>query len=270
MPLRSGKAHRRIIADDMGAHLRQRFTLGGIDLARHDRTARFIFRQDQFPKPAARTRAQKPDIIGNFEKTCGNSFQTARDFNHGVMGRQSFKFIGRGDEGQSSDLSHVLCHHLIPAWRGVQAGADRCTTLGKFINIAKRAFDAFDAFSELVGISRKFLRQGKWGGVLSMGAADFNDAVKLFDLFFQRRVQLFQSRQQHALRAHGCGNVHRSGEGIIGRLPHIAVIIGMHRIFAADVAAKNFNRTVGDHFIGIHIGLCARTGLPDHERKIIV
>ena len=64
-------------------------------------------------------------------------------------------------------------------------------------------------------ISGKFLRQGERRGVLGMGAADFNNAVKLFDFFIEAGIEFFQTGQQHALRAHGCGNVHGGGEGII-------------------------------------------------------
>ena len=65
-------------------------------------------------------------------------------------------------------------------------------------------------------------------------------------------------------------NMHGGRECVIGGLATIAMIIGMHRLFAAHCAAQYFNGAVGNHFIGIHIGLRARTGLPNHKREMVV
>ena len=48
------------------------------------------------------------------------------------------------------------------------------------------------------------------------------------------------------------------------------MIIGMHRIFRANHPAHYFNCAVGNHLIGVHIGLRAGAGLPDHQRKVII
>ena len=44
----------------------------------------------------------------------------------------------------------------------------------------------------------------------------------------------------------------------------------MDRLLGAHLAAENFNRAVGDHFIGIHVGLRAGPGLPDDKREMLV
>ena len=48
------------------------------------------------------------------------------------------------------------------------------------------------------------------------------------------------------------------------------MVIRMHRILAADAAAEELDGPVGDHLVGIHVGLRAGTGLPDHEREVVV
>ena len=77
-----------------------------------------------------------------------------------------------------------------------------------------------------------------------MGAADFDDVFEIIDLHQQCRMQLFQPRQQHIARGHGDGHMHRSGESIVRRLPHIYMIIRVNRLFAAHHAAQHFNGAV--------------------------
>ena len=42
----------------------------------------------------------------------------------------------------------------------------------------------------------------------------------------------------------------------------------MNRFFASHRTAGNFNCTVADDLVGIHVGLGARTGLPNHKREM--
>jgi len=44
----------------------------------------------------------------------------------------------------------------------------------------------------------------------------------------------------------------------------------MNRGFGAELAAKHFVGTIGDHLVEVHVGLRAGAGLPDHKRKMIV
>src|SRR5665213_1821684 len=44
----------------------------------------------------------------------------------------------------------------------------------------------------------------------------------------------------------------------------------MNRLLGAELAAQQFVGAVGDHLIQIHVGLGAGSGLPHHQRKLIV
>ena len=48
------------------------------------------------------------------------------------------------------------------------------------------------------------------------------------------------------------------------------MVVGMNRLFGAELAAKQLVGAVGDHLIEVHVGLGAGAGLPDHQRKMIV
>jgi hypothetical protein len=44
----------------------------------------------------------------------------------------------------------------------------------------------------------------------------------------------------------------------------------MNGFFAADHTAEQLDRLVRQHLVDVHVGLRARTGLPDIERKMLV
>ena len=43
----------------------------------------------------------------------------------------------------------------------------------------------------------------------------------------------------------------------------------MDRFALAHRFAKDLAGPVGDHFIGVHVGLGTRSGLPDNQREVI-
>ena len=59
--------------------------------------------------------------------------------------------------------------------------------------------------------------------------------------------------------------MHRRGERIVGGLAHVDIVVGVRQLRAGQLVG-----TVGDHLIGVHVGLRARTGLPDDEREMPV
>ena len=65
-------------------------------------------------------------------------------------------------------------------------------------------------------------------------------------------------------RAH----VHGRGEGIVGRLPLVDVIVLMHQTLHAALAAQQLRRAIGQHLVHVHIGLRAGAGLPHHQREV--
>ena len=50
----------------------------------------------------------------------------------------------------------------------------------------------------------------------------------------------------------------------------IHIIIGMDRLLRADYAAGKLNRPIGDHLIGVHVGLRPRTCLEHNQWKLFI
>src|SRR5712691_7280705 len=68
----------------------------------------------------------------------------------------------------------------------------------------------------------------------------------------------------------GGGDVHGRGEGVVGGLRHVDVVVGMNGLLAAHHAAGDLDGAVANHLVDVHVGLRAAAGLPDAQREIAV
>ena len=50
----------------------------------------------------------------------------------------------------------------------------------------------------------------------------------------------------------------------------VHVVVGMNRLLRTNDAAGELDRAIGDHLVGIHVGLCPRSGLKDNQWKLAV
>ncbi|MNT14458.1 hypothetical protein D3C72_1494660 [compost metagenome] len=90
-----------------------------------------------------------------------------------------------------------------------------------------------------------------------MGAADLDDLFELLDLGFQRLVQVLEGRQQVVNDLFHAGDVHRRRVGVVRRLAHIDVVVGVNRLLGAHFAAEHFDCAVRNHLVGVHVRLRA-------------
>ncbi len=150
----------------------------------------------------------------------------------GVVGGQGLELVRGGGEGQAGDGGDLVGHLLGEADRGVQAGADRGAALGQLHQGRQVSLDAGDAVLDLLGVAAEFLAQRQRGGVLGVGAADLDDAWP--------RRRTWPSGLRRCLRAgsrsgticFGAGDVHRRRIGVVRRLAHVDVVVGVDRALA--------------------------------------
>ena len=138
------------------------------------------------------------------------------------------------------------------------------------IKFALRQREPRERGFHLRGVAGKFLAQGDRRRIHRMGAADLDDPGEFLGLLVERRVQVRERRHEMPLDLHRRGDVHGGRDRIVRRLAHVDVIVRMHRRFRAELAAKRDIGGVGDHFIDVHVGLRARAGLPNQQRKMPV
>ena len=99
--LAGGQLHSGVVAHHLHGHHGQALGLGGIHLARHDRAARFVFRNHQLAQAAAGATGQPADVVGDFHQAAGQHREGAVGCGQGFMAGQGLKFVGRACEGQT-------------------------------------------------------------------------------------------------------------------------------------------------------------------------
>ena len=270
MALAAGHGDGGVVAHHLGAHHGQRLGLGRVDLARHDRRAGLVFRQLQLADAAARAGAQQPDVVGDLEQAGGDHVQRAGGLDHCVVGGQRLELVVGGHERQVGDGGDLGGHLLGEARFGVDAGAHGGAALGELVECRQHVPHPPERVLHLRAIAGKRLAQGQRRGVLQVGAPDLDDGAEGLRLFLQRLQQMFQGGDQPMDHLLGHRDVHGGGEGVVGRLRPVAVVVGVHRVLRAQRAAQNLDRPVGDHLVGVHVGLGARAGLPHHQGEVVV
>ena len=153
LPLARGERQRRLIAVDLHADLRQRFGLGGIDLARHDRTARLVGGQGQLAKTRTRAGAQQADVVGDLVEAHRHRLDRAVQEQQRVLPRKRGEFVGRGFERKLGQLRDLLCDPFRKALRRVEAGAHSRTALGETMDARQSQLDPRDSVFDQRGIA---------------------------------------------------------------------------------------------------------------------
>ena len=104
---------------------------------------------------------------------------------------------------------------------------------------------------------------------MGVSPSDLDNMCKFPRFFIELSVEGPKSREEHSVSFQHCCHMHDGGEGVIAGLAAIDVVVGMHAL-AADLPAQQLDRPIGDHLIRVHVGLRTRTGLPDHQREVVV
>ena len=102
--------------------------------------------------------------------------------------------------------------------------------------------------------------------VLQLGAADL-EHIGEFDRLGLECIGKFLQRPNEGNGREDHGEAQRCRIGIVGRLGHIDVVDRVQQMILAAPVAQEFQREIGDDFIGIHICRSAGAALHgiDHE-----
>ena len=103
-----------------------------------------------------------------------------------------------------------------------------------------------------------------------MGTADFHHVPEPFHLGLEGVAQPADRGEQHVFELLDRGDVHGGRKRVVGTLAAVHVVVGMDRRLGTHPAAGEFDRTVGDDFVGVHVRLRAGAGLEHHQRKMVV
>ena len=152
----------------------------------------------------------------------------------------------------------------------VEAGAHGGAAERQLVQVLDRKGEAAQVRVKLGHPAAGFLSEGERHGVHEVGPADLDDARPGLGLGRQRVTQGGHGRNDLVNDGFCSGDVHRGGEGVVGRLRPVDVVVGVHGRLAAEHAAGHLDGTVGDDLVGVHVGLRARAGLPHAQREMVV
>ena len=153
---------------------------------------------------------------------------------------------------------------------GVQPGPDRRAADRQLAHARPRPYEPVERLVELRDPAGDHLAQGQGRRVLEVRPAHHDHMGKRLRLGVQRVPQGADRGEQQALQLFDGGNVHHGGEGVVGRLAVVDVVVGVDRLLRPDHPAGELDGAVGDDLVGVHVGLRARPGLEHDQRELTV
>src|SRR5690606_1709907 len=127
-----------------------------------------------------------------------------------------------------------------------------------------------DAHVQLGDKGRQLLAEGHRGGVHQVGTTDLDQLRVATSLRLEAVAQFADGGQQLLVYLNHRRYMHGAGEGIVGTLWTVDVVIGLYRRLAPQGLAGQFVGTVGQYLVDVHVALGAAAGLPYREGKVFV
>lgn len=260
-----------LVTHNLSADHGEGLALGGVDLAGHDGRTGLVLREVELAETATGAAAEVADVLSNLAERGSEGVEAAVGLDDGVVGSERLELVGGSLELGAGHLGNLLGDGLGEALEGVDAGADGGAALGEEAEVGEGRLDALDAEVELGNIAAELLSEGQGSGILKMGAANLDDllGLELLNLGLERIAKALERREEGVLKLEHSSNVHDGGEGVVGRSRAVDVVVGVHRLLGAHLAAQNLDGSVADDLVGVHVGLSAGAGLPDDEGEVV-
>ncbi len=153
--LAAGERDGMVVAEHLHRDHRQRLALGRIDLARHDRRARLVFRQDQFADAGARTAGIPADVVGDLHQRASQGAQRAARRHHRIVRRADREEIGGLTERTSGFGRDQFAGQRAEPGGRIEAGADRRAAERQLVKPVERRPDRRGGLIELRDPARR-------------------------------------------------------------------------------------------------------------------
>ncbi len=229
--------------------------------------------QDQLAEAAARARAEPADVVGDLHQRGGDGLQRAvRRRPRASWAASASNLLGAVTKGRPVSSAILAAAAFGELGVGVEAGADRGAAEGELVEVGQRALDPLDAVGRAGGRSRELLAERQRRRVHQVRAADLDDVGEAPRPWSSSAVA-----QRGGARAAGGATVRSAaamciavGKVSLDDWPRLTSSLGWIGFLRAELAAGDLDRPVGDHLVGVHVGLGAAAGLPDDQREVVV
>ena len=173
-------------------------------------------------------------------------------------------------ERQARELGDLLRDAVGELRVGVQARADGGAADGQLVEPGERLVQPLDVGVELRHVPRELLAEGERHRVLQVGATDLDDVAERLGLLGEGVAQLRDRGDQPVHDLLGRGDVHRGRVGVVGRLRHVDVVVGVDGRLRALLTTGDLDRAVGDDLVHVHVRLGPAARLPHEQRELAV
>ena len=180
-----------------------------------------------------------------------------------ILAGEGVEFVEGGDKPLPGEIGNLPGHPFSEALRGVQPGADGRTPQRQLPQTGERQLQHLTIPLQAGTPAGNFLGEGNRDGVLQVGSAGLHRVAVLRLQMQEGLHQSVHGGDHPILNGVYGGNVHGGGKGVVGGLAHVDVVVGMHQF-----SPRQRVGAVCDHLIGIHVGLGAGAGLPDHQGEV--
>ena len=186
------------------------------------------------------------------------------------MASQCSELVGCAFQWQAAQRCQFGGDSLAKPRRRIQPGTHRRAALGQLADGGEGGVNCLFRQFELGDERRQLLAEGDGRGVHHVSTTGLYQTVMAGCLIGQGLAQLANRRQQVAFDGADGGNVHGRREAVVGALCTVDMVIGVHRALAATRVARELVGPPGNHFVDVHVALRTATGLPDHQRELLV
>src|ERR1700722_16567265 len=264
VPRLPGHGDGDVVADDLRGHHRRGLGNHRVDLARHDAAARLQRRQRNLAQTRQRAAVHPAQVIGDFHEADRDHLELPGELHRGVLGRHGLEVIGCRGERHARDRRELGAETLPELRVRIDAGAHGGAALRQLQQARLCGLLACKSLFALGAPAGELLLQRHRHGIHQVRAPGLHDALNFRLLDLEYVAQVRKRRDQRIAQGEGRAHVHRGRDRIVAALPHVDVVIGVHR--GAEAAAGER----GDHLVGVHVGARARAGLEHVDRKMSI
>lgn len=260
-----------VVAHDLGANHGQGLALSGVDLAGHDGRARLVLGQVELTETTSGTAAKVANVLGNLGQGTSQGVERTVSLDNGVVGSESLELVGSSDELLAGHLADLGGNGLGEAHESVDTGTDSSSSLSKLLEVRERALNTLETLVELGNVAGELLGEGQRSGILQVSASNLDDVLglELVNLLLESVAERLDGGDQAVLDLENGSNVHDGREGVVGGGRAVDVVVGVDGLLGTHGATEDLDSSVGDDFVGVHVGLGTRASLPNDEREVV-
>ncbi|MNF54407.1 hypothetical protein D3C84_358350 [compost metagenome] len=219
--------------------------------------------QFDLAKAGQRAGVHPAQVVGDFHQRHGSRLQLPGDRDGGVLRANEREQVLARLELNPGQCAQLLAEARRELGVGVDARTHRRAALGQGLQAWLQTLQQADVGLELLRPTVEHLTHAHRHRVHQVRTPGLDVVMHLPGLALDDLHQVRQRRQQLLMQRQRRTDVDSGRNNVVAALATVDVIVGVHRL-AEQAAGQR-----GDHFVGVHVGTGARTGLEDIHRKVL-